>query len=117
MFSKYTDLSGTRNFMEAVGFFIFFSVFLVGLSTMVVHVLGAIGVIESVTTFFVGGHVHVMIGSAFVLLLASLVVNQKGMSKDILSILLVILALGLSYQVDILLGMVPVAILTMLKKA
>ncbi len=116
MFSKYTDLKSTRGLMEAVSFYLVYTIFLVGLSTFLVHILGLLGVVGTVGTVFAGGMVHMVIGLIFILLLGSLVISEKGLSKDFLSIVLILIGLGLGYELSIFLGMVPVAILTMVKK-
>lgn len=116
MFGKITDLSGTRNIMDAISFYVFFTVLLVGLSSTIVHILGMVGIVGEVGNFFVGGGLHTLIGSAWVLFVSSMVVTSKGLSKDLLSIVLVLLGTYLAHDMGVLIGMVPVAILTMLKK-
>ena len=116
MFGKYTDLGSTRGLIEAFGFYLFFTIFLVGLSSTIVHVMGTMGVVGTVTSFFGGGSIHTLIGSGWVLFLSSMVVSSKKLTGDLLAIVLVILGTYLAYEVNVLLGMVPVTILTMLKK-
>lgn len=116
MFSKLTDLSIHRDITGAVGFYIFSLIILAGVSTVLGHVLGTVGLIEgTVGGFFEGGSVHVMIGSLFTLLLSTLILKSKGLTGDLLSIILVVVGVALAYEVSLLIGLVPVAYLTMLK--
>ena len=117
MLGKMLDVTTTRStLMEAVGFYILSTVIMVGLSTTMVHVLGLVGVVGGVGGFFEGGSLHTMIGTGFVLVLSSLVVTGKKLTDDLFSILLVVLSVYLSYNVHIGLGLVPVALLTTMKK-
>lgn len=116
MLGKMLDVTSTRSTMEAIGFYILSTVVMVGLSTTLVHVLGLVGVVGGVGSFFEGGSIHTMIGTGFVLVLSSLIVTGKKMTDDLFSILLVVLGVYLSYNVHIGLGLVPVALLTTLKK-
>ncbi|MAS87057.1 MAG: hypothetical protein CMH30_03640 [Micavibrio sp.] len=116
MFGKYTDLGSNRGLVEAIGFYLFFTIFLVGLSSTIVYVMGTVGVVGTVSTFFTGGGIHTIIGSAWVLFLSSMVVSSKKLTGDMLAIVLVLLGTYLSYEVNVLLGMIPVTILTMIKK-
>ena len=52
MFGKYTDLGSNRGLVEAIGFYLFFTIFLVGLSSTIVYVMGTVGVVGTVSTFF-----------------------------------------------------------------
>lgn len=116
MFSKLTDLTVHRDIGGAIGFYLFSIVILAGVSTVLGHVLGTVGLIEGgIGGFFDGGSVHVMIGSLFTLLLSTLILKSKGLTGDLLSIVLVLVGVGLAYEVSLLIGLVPVAYLTMLK--
>lgn len=118
MFNKLTDLSIHRDITGAIGFYLFSIVVLAGVSTVLGHVLGTIGLIEgSVGSFFDGGSVHVLIGSLFTLLLSTLILKSKGLTSDLLSILLVITGVGLAHEVSLLVGLIPVAYLTVLKNS
>ena len=115
MFGKLTDLGAHRDFWGAVQFYFAHTVILVGLATVLVHVLTMMGVVHDVGSFFAGGDVNTMIGSAFVLFLSSMMLTQRKLTGDLLSIILVVVGLFLSWNVGVLVGMVPVAFLTTLK--
>lgn len=113
MFGKYTDLVGTKTLGGALGFYTFFTIFFVGLSTVLLHILGVAGVGEIIT----GMSMTTLISSVWVLFLSTMVVSGKGLTKDLLSIVLVILGTYLAFKMGVIVGMIPVAILTMLKKS
>ena len=116
MFSKLTDLGVHRDITGAIGFYIFSIVVLAGVSTVLGHVLGTVGLIDGkVGAFFDGGSIHVMIGSLFTLLLSTLILKSKGLTSDLLSVVIVVTGVALSFKISLLLGLVPVAYLTMLK--
>lgn len=116
MFGHLTNFSHSRTTGEAIGFYLFFTVFLVGLSTVMLPLLGSIGVIGGTGGTIVGGGVvHTMIGSLFVLILSSLILVGKKLTGDLLSIILTVVGVGLAYKVNILLGMIVVSYLTTLK--
>lgn len=114
MFGRILDVNSTRSTTDAVLFYIMSSILLVGLSTLLVHVLSSVGVVTGVGSFFEGGHIHTLIGTGFVLVLSSLILTSRKMTSDLFSILLVGVAVYLAYTTNVMLGMVPVAILTTL---
>lgn len=116
MFGKYTDIVGTKNFLDAIGFYLFFTIFFVGLSSVLVHILGVVGIVEGIGGMLSGISISTLVGSAWVLFLSSMIVNKKGL-KDLLSIVLLVLGTYLAYDMGVIVGMIPVTILTMLKKA
>lgn len=119
MFGHLTDLSHSRTNGEALGFFIFFTVLMVGVSTVLGSVLGTLGlhlVDGTVTsTIMTGVTVNTMIGSLFVLITSSLILVSKKLTGDLLSIILTVVGVYLSYEVGILLGMLVVSYLTTIK--
>ena len=116
MFGKLTDLKGTKTWTEALSFFLFYTIFLVGLSTFLSHYMGVFGMIGGdVGIFFDGGYVHTMIGTLFVLLLSTMLLTHKGLTNDLLSILLVGVGVFLTYKVDVMLGLLPITYLTTIK--
>lgn len=117
MFGHLTDFSHSRTSTEAVGFYVFFTVFLVGLSSVLGSVLGTLGLIDTtvVGTVLTGGTVHVMIGTLFVLLLSSMILINKKLTSDILAVILTVLGVYLTYNVSVLVGMLLVTYLTTIK--
>lgn len=118
MFGHLTDLSHNRSHTEALGFYIFFTVFLVGLSSVLGTVLHSLGVGDgSVVTgaAITGVGVNVMIGTLFVVLMSSMILISKKLTSDTLAVILTIIGIYVSYKVDVLLGMIIVTYLTTLK--
>ncbi len=114
MFGRMLDLT-TKTTMEAVGFYAMSTVVLVGISTVLVHILGVLGFVSGVGSFWDGGTVHTLIGTGFTLLIGSLILGERKLTSDLYSIIMVILAVGLAYTTGILVGLIPIAILTTLK--
>ena len=114
MFGRILDVNSTRSTTDAVLFYITSLILLVGFSTVMVQVLSMAGIVSSVGSFFDGGHVHTLIGTGFVLVLSSLILTSRKMTSDLFSILLVAVGVYLAYTTNVMLGMVPVAILTTL---
>jgi hypothetical protein len=113
MFTHITNLAHTRSITQALGFFLFYTVLLVGLSTFVGHYMHTFGLIsESVGSFFTGGSIHTMIGSFWVLVISSMVLSGKKLTSDIMSVVIALVGVYLAYTVDVLLGMVVVSYLT-----
>lgn len=117
MFGKTLDLAAKRDFVGALGFFVAHLVILVGASSVLVHFLGMVGVVDgSIGGFFEGGEVHTMIGSLFVLWLGGMVLAKRGMTSDIMSIIIVGVGLYLAWTSSVILGLVPIALLTTIGK-
>lgn len=116
MIEKTVDVKHTNSTMEAVWFYITSLVVLVGLSTVLFHILGMMGVVTGVTGFFGGHEMHTLFGTGFILVLSSLILTGRKLTGDLFSILLVALGVYLGYETSILLGLIPVTILTTLKK-
>jgi amino acid permease len=114
MFGKMLDVTNTRSTTDAVWFYLTSLVLLVGVSTVLGHVLGMVGVVDTVGSFFDGGHIHTLIGTGFVLVLSSLILTGRKLTSDLFSILLVGISVYLSYTTSVMLGMIPVALLTTL---
>lgn len=113
MFSKITNLAHTRSITEAFGFFLFYTVLLVGLSTFLGHYMHVLGMISTdVGSFFSGGDLHTMVGSFWVLILSSMVLTGKKLTSDIMSVVIALVGVYLAYTVDVLVGMVVVSYLT-----
>lgn len=114
MFGKLSDLTGTKSLSDALGFYIFHVVFLVGFSTVLGIVLGKVGVTGITGSVLDGGTVHTIIGTLFVLFLSSLILTGKKMTGDGLAIILTVVGVIISYHVSVILGLLVVSYLTTL---
>lgn len=112
MFSNIINTTHTRTTTDAFWFYVSSLIILVGFSTVLVHVLGMLGVVSGVGSFFDGGSVHGIISTGFVLLLSTVLLTSKKLTSDLLSILLVGIGVYLTYTSSVLIGMIPLAILT-----
>lgn len=115
MFGKMLDVNSVRNVNEAFVFYITSMILLIGISTFLVHILSLAGVVSGVGSFFEGHSVHTLIGTGFILVVSSLILTGRKLTSDLLSIVLVILGVYLGYTTSIILGMIPVALLTTMK--
>ncbi|HNQ92548.1 MAG TPA: hypothetical protein PKI93_06415 [Alphaproteobacteria bacterium] len=113
-FLKSLDVTKTHSTTDAVWFYITSLILLVGFSTVLGHILHLMGVVDVVGSFFDGGHVHTMIGTGFVLLLSSMILTGRKLTSDLFSILLVGVGVYLSYTTSVMIGMIPVVLLTTL---
>ena len=116
MLDKILDVGHTRSTMGAFWFYVLSLTVLVGISTTLVHFLGMIGVVEGGGSFFAGGEIHTLIGSIFVLMVSGLILTTRKMTSDIFAVLLTVVAVYLAYETSVMLGLVPVALLTTIKK-
>lgn len=116
MFGKILDVGAHRSTMEAVWFYILSLVLLVGLSTTMVHFLGMVGVVDGVGSFFGGGEIHTLIGSIFVLMVSGLILSSRKMTSDIFAVLVAGVGIYLAYTTSVMIGLIPIALLTTLKK-
>jgi len=117
MFGHITNLAQTRSLTGAFGFYLFYTVLLVGLSTFLGHYLHTFGIIDgTVGGFFDGGSIHTLIGTGWVLLVSSMILSGKKLTGDLMAVLIAVVGIYLSYTVDVLLGMVVVSYLTTLGK-
>jgi hypothetical protein len=117
MFGHVTNLAHTRSITGAVGFYLFYTVLLVGLSTFLGHYLSTFGIIDgTVGGFFDGGSIHTLIGTGWVMVVSSMILSSKKLTGDLMAVMLALVGIYLSYTVDVLLGMVVVAYLTTLGK-
>lgn len=116
MFGKILDVGTHRTTMEAIWFYLLSLVLLVGLSSTMVHFLGMVGVVDGSVGFFSGGEIHTLIGSLFVLMVSGLILTSRKMTSDIFAVLVAGVGIYLSYTTSIMLGLIPVALLTTLKK-
>ncbi len=117
MFTHLTNLNVNRSVQDAIGFYLFHAILLVGISTFLGHYLVSFGVIDGeVGDFFKGGDVHTMIGTGWVMILSSMILSGKKLTNDIMAVVIALVGIYLAYTVNVLLGMVVVSYLTTLHK-
>lgn len=114
MFGKMLDTT-MKTTIDAFGVYLMSTILLVGLSTVLVHVLGLVGVVDGGGSVFTGGSIYTLIGTGFVLVLSSLILHEKNLTGDLYSIILMVVGIWLAYTTSVFLGLVPVALLTTLK--
>ena len=116
MIGKILDVGHVRSTMGAFWFYILSLVLLVGISTTLVHFLGMAGIVDGGGHFFAGSEIHTLIGSVFVLMVAGLILTSRKMTSDIFAVLLTVVAVYLAYDTSVMLGLIPIALLTTIKK-
>lgn len=116
MIDKILDVGNVRSTTGAFWFYVLSLVLLVGISTTLVHFLGMVGAVDSSGSFFSGSDIHTLIGSLFTLMVSGLILSSRKLTSDIFAVLLTVVAVYLSYTTDVMLGLIPVAILTTIKK-
>lgn len=116
MLDKILDVGHVRSTTGAFWFYILSVVVLVGISTTLVHFLGLVGVVEGSGSFFTGSGLHTLIGSLFTLVVSGMILSHRKLTSDIFAVLLTVVAVYLSYTTDVMLGLIPVAVLTTIKK-
>ncbi len=113
MFTHMTNLAHTRSFTEAFGFFVFYTMLLVGLSTFVGHYAGTFNLMEGTGgSFFEGGNWHTMVGAGWVLFLSTAILQGRKLTNDLMSVAIALLGVYMAYTVDVLVGMAVVSYLT-----
>ena len=115
MIGKMLD-STVKTVIDSISVYLTSLILLVGLSTVLVHVLGLVGVVSNAGSIFTGGGVFTMIGTGFVLVLSSLILHEKKLTGDMFAVLLMGVGIYLAYTSSVFLGLVPVALLTTIKK-
>src|SRR5262245_50880141 len=109
MFNNITNLAHSRSITGAFGFYLFYTVLLVGLSTFLGHYLVSLNIIDGeVGGFFEGGHIHTLIGTGWVMILASMILSGKKLTSDLMSVIIALVGIYLAYTVNVMLGMVVV---------
>lgn len=116
MLDKILDVGHTRSTVGAFWFYVLSLTILVGISTTLVHFLGLVGVVDGAGSFFAGGEIHTLIGSLFVLMVSGLILTTRKLTSDMFSVLLTVVAVYLAYETSVMLGLIPVALLTTIKK-
>jgi hypothetical protein len=115
MFGKILDVGHHRTTMDAVWFYFISLTLMVGISTTLVHFLGMAGVVDTTGSFFGGGEVYTLIGTVLVLALSGLILSSRNLTSDIFSVLVVGVGVYLAYTSSVMIGLVPVALLTTIK--
>lgn len=116
MFGNSLDLGAKRDMMGALMFFVAHLMVLVGVSTVLVHFLGMVGLVDGGGSFFGGGETFTLISSLFVLWLGGSVLAKRGLTSDIMSIIIVMIGVYLAWTSGAILGLVPIALLTTIGK-
>ncbi len=111
MFTHITNLAHTRSISQAFGFFLFYSILLVGLSTFLGDVNGLVNLVH-----VDAGSISTIVGAGWTLILSSMILSGKKLTNDMMSVIIAVVGIYLSYTVDVSLGMVVVAYLTTLGK-
>lgn len=111
MFGKAMNFDSKRVW-DAFTYYVVQTVVMVGVATTLVYVLGMVGVMHGGGNFFDGGDNYRTIGTAFVLLITSSMLFSKGLSNDMFAFAMTVLALYLSWHHNVMLGMIPVALLS-----
>ena len=116
MIGNIIDVKGHRSLTGALWFYVLSLTLLLGISTTLVHFLGMVGVVETTGTFFGGGEIHTLVGTVFTILIGGLMLNSRGLTSDLFSVLLVGVSIYLAYTTSVMIGLVPLALLTTMKK-
>lgn len=117
MFNNITNLAHVRSLTGALGFYLFHTILLVGISTFLGHYLYTFGVVDGAAgSFFEGGSIHTLIGAGWVMILSSMILSGKKLTNDMMSVILAVVGIYLAYSVNVLLGMVIVGYLSTLEK-
>lgn len=117
MIDKVLDVGHVRSTVGAFWFYVMSVVMLVGISTTLLHFLGMVGLVDGTGgSFFSGSTTYTLIGSIFTLFVSGLILTHRKLTSDIFAVLLTVVAVYLSYTTDVMLGLIPVAILTTIHK-
>jgi len=112
MLEKILDVGNTRSTTGALWFYVLSLVLLVGVSTTLVHFLSIVGIVDGSGSFFAGSEIHTLIGSLFVLVVSGLILTSRKITSDIFAVLLVVVGVYLAYTTSVMIGLIPVALLT-----
>ncbi len=115
MFGKILDVHTHRSTTDAVWFYFIALTLMVGISTTLVHFLGLVGVVDGGGTFFGGGEIYTLIGTVLTLMIGGLILTGRNLTSDIFSVLVVGVGVYLAYTSSVMIGLIPVALLTTLK--
>lgn len=115
MFGKILDVGHHRTTWDAVVFYFISLTLMVGISTTLVHFLGMAGVVENTGSFFGGGEVYTLIGTVLTLLVGGLILSARNLTSDLFSVLVIAVGVYLAYTSSVMIGLVPIALLTTIK--
>jgi hypothetical protein len=115
MFGKILDVGHHRTTWDAVVFYFISLTLMVGVSTTLVHFLGMAGVVDGTGSFFGGGEIYTLIGTVLTLMIGGLILSGRNLTSDIFSVLVVGVGVYLAYTSSVMIGLVPVALLTTIK--
>lgn len=116
MIGNVLDVKGHRTLGGALWFYFLALTLLVGISTTLVHFLGMVGVVDGGGTFFGGGDTFTLIGTIFTILVGGMILNGRGLTSDLYSVLLVGVGIYLAYTSSVMLGLIPLALITTMKR-
>ena len=112
MFGNMLDVKSVRSTTGAFWFYVMSVIVLFGS----IHVLDVTGILAAIGSVFTGHDIHTLIGTAFVMVISGLIVSGRNLTSDLYAIVLTLLGVYLSYTTDVMLGLIPVALLTTVKK-
>jgi len=115
MFGKILDVGHHRTTWDAVVFYFVSLTLMVGISTTLVHFLGMAGVIDGSGSFFGGGEIYTLIGTVLTLMIGGLILSGRNLTSDLFSVLVVGVGVYLAYTSSVMIGLIPVALLTTIK--
>jgi hypothetical protein len=115
MFGKILDVGHHRTTWDAVVFYFISLTLMVGISTTLVHFLGMAGVVDNTGSFFGGGEVYTLIGTVLTLLVGGLILSARNLTSDLFSVLVIAVGVYLAYTSSVMIGLVPIALLTTIK--
>jgi len=115
MFGKILDVGHHRTTWDAVVFYFISLTLMVGISTTLVHFLGIAGVVDGSGTFFSGSEIYTLIGTVLTLMIGGLILSGRNLTSDLFSVLVVGVGVYLAYTSSVMIGLIPVALLTTIK--
>lgn len=115
MFGKILDVGHHRTTLDAVVFYFITLTLMVGISTTLIHFLGLAGVVDGTGSFFGGGEMYTLIGTVLTLMVGGLILSGRNLTSDIFSVLVVGVGVYLAYTSSVMIGLVPIALLTTIK--
>lgn len=115
MFGKILDVGHHRTTWDAVVFYFLSLTLMVGISTTLVHFLGMAGVVDGSGSFFGGGEIYTLIGTVLTLMVGGLILSGRNLTSDLFSVLVVGVGIYLAYTSSVMIGLIPVALLTTIK--
>ncbi len=115
MFGKILDVGHHRTTWDAVVFYFISLTIMVGISTTLVHFLGMAGVVDGSGSFFGGGEIYTLIGTVLTLMVGGLILSGRNLTSDLFSVLVVGVGVYLAYTSSVMIGLIPVALLTTIK--